>query len=136
MAISIGIAGFSLFNSLSDDSHDPLDYRNPQTIVFNLSNLRPGGTVYTSGTKCNRSDKDIPVTADTFWRELTTGKLTVRSSLTSGIRIPGCETKVYPNRIPEDLPPGMYRIEGYESARIGNVVQREEWNTESFEVQQ
>jgi hypothetical protein len=69
------------------------------------------------------------------WRNVITRKLVFRKSVTGLVREPGCTTTTFENHLTEDLEPGLWRLEGVETAHSESGERAvEPYYTEAFEV--
>lgn len=121
---------FTLFNR--DADYSPLNYKNPQAVLSPV--VQQGGTLIVDAYKCNDTDKPVAVEGASYWRNLDTQELTLKSATAGAIRDPGCPLLHYENAVPADLPPGRYQLEGVEKTLDGNRVQGAAWRTEEFVV--
>lgn len=114
------------------------DYRVPQTILHRKPFYRPGDTFTTMATKCYRGKKLIPFTGLSYYVRETPSRLTVPNNNGASVVDPaqssnGCFTSTFDHAIPL-LPPGRWRLEGQETARLGTQTVTAAWYTQDFLV--
>jgi len=115
-----------------DEPYKPLRNISPQTVLTPV--VVQGGTLIVEAYKCNDSDEPVSVSGISSWRNLDTREIIIRNINNGAVRDPGCPLLHFENRVPIDLPPGRYHLEGVETVLEGERVQREAWRTEEFVV--
>ena len=114
-------------------SFAPLRNVNPQQVATPL--VEQGGFVDVTGTLCNDAKEGIGFDSRVWIRKVDTGALIPYAVRLAIVRIPGCETRHFHNPVPADLPPGIYRLEGVDTAYSDDGrIQREPWFTQPFQV--
>lgn len=115
----------------------PLHFSNPQTVDFAASNLHPGGVLVTHAHKCNSEHDDVVITASSDFRIPNTHSFISRFSETLSFEPAGCVDHTFQLMLPADMPPGIYIVEGFETAhRAGGSgdTQYEVWYSVPFTV--
>ncbi len=125
------ISIYALF-VLRDAQFSPLPDTSPQLVAE--ESVAQGGVIHVTAVKCNDSDDATVFDYATVWRRKSDRFAISRTADTNIVRESGCETIVFENKIPSDLPPGVWRIEGTEVARTGAGTQVVGWYTEWFQV--
>lgn len=110
----------------------PLDNVSPQKV--HALTARAGGSIKATGTKCNRGNVAVAVSGAAYLMRIKPSRYPREIFRGEGVRDSGCTTSTWSNRIPSDTEPGIYRIEGIETAHDGAREQIEPWWTEEFEV--
>lgn len=96
--------------------------------------VRVSDPVIVSAVKCARVR--IPVRGTISLVRMDTGQREIVWSATGAAeRSEGCQHFTFVNRLPQGIPPGIYRYEGIEEATyLGVLHQRVAWRTEFFRV--
>lgn len=96
------------------------------------------GHVALRAQTCVRGGKEVAVWTDAIWINQATSDYRVRATnLTNGavIREQGCKTWVYGAKLPREVTPGMWRLEGVDiTMRGGRFEQIKTWQSEVFRV--
>jgi len=110
----------------------PLHNITPQ--IVHTPKVPVGGVVVVEGTKCNDSKEAIATEGETNVRNLDNGDL-YRLRANAGVRDPGCTTRTFENQLTDDIPPGHYRMEGFDLAvSDSGQPQREPHFSQPFEI--
>lgn len=123
----------------------PPDYRPfgsyvvPQTILHEQSSYVAGDTFTTMATKCYHGRDLIPITGFSYYVRLTPTRVTVQNTSGAAVIDPrtspdGCFTASYDHVIPTDLAPGVWRLEGQETSRLGVQQVTASWYTQTFTI--
>ena len=128
-------------------------YNNPQPIQ-NEGPFRVGGFIEVIAIKCNVSDKVAAVSGNSEWQQLGEGQQNIPYRMGAGEFFPagfdlsdedrargwdddGCRTTLFRNDFPVDDPgwgPGLWVLEGIDTAQEDGKIQTVHWETEPFEV--
>lgn len=104
----------------------------PQTVMT-TGPIHPGDAVEITGTKC--MNREFPTEGRSTWVRLSPSRvLRPKSGGNIVVRPKGCTTATYENALPDDISPGVWRIEGINTAFIGPWRQDVPWYTEPFTV--
>lgn len=99
------------------------------TTVDGMPAVYEGGVITIVAVKCNVTRQRVPVEGVSWWFNRDTGmKVPYRSG--SGVREPGCVPQTFDNPLTRDVKPGVWRLEGKETA--GEQVKA--WASEWFVV--
>ena len=128
-------------------------YNNPQPIQ-NEGPFLTDGFIEVIAVKCNLSDEVITVRGRSEWQQLGGGAASIDHRQGEGEFFPagyslsdedrargwgddGCRTTIFRNEFPVDDPewgPGIWVLEGTNTANDGDKTQNVHWETEPFEV--
>ena len=121
------------------EPYTPLgSYPTPQTIASRVTGV-DGPAVYAGddllvrATKCVDGEAPVAVSGRTYLVSESPRTMTLLQA-GDAVRMPGCQTLLYLNYLPDTLAPGRYRLEGYDEATNGERHQRKPWYTEWFTV--
>ncbi len=117
---------------------DPQQVQGVEFSEDGLPVYSPGDFVHVAATKCNALEYAIPVEGKLGLARVGEGNRIVRDYITagSGIRESGCQQFDWDNPLPLDLPPGIWRFEGIETATspTGEKIQAVPLISEPFRV--
>ena len=137
-----------------DNSFEPLGgYNNPQPIQ-NDGPFPVNGFIEVIAIKCNVSDEAVAVSGRSEWQQLGEGQRQIPYRMGAGEFFPagfdlteedrargwdddGCRTTLFRNDFPVDHPswgPGIWVLEGNDTAQKNGSRQTVHWETEPFEV--
>ena len=140
-AITPAVWLFVLWNSLRP--YEPLGDYPVQVVHSRLPGIAgpaavAGGIVEIEGTKCVDVDRPIPVQGRSVWisRDHRAPRLIMQGPGTGAttIRQPGCTTVRFQNRLPADMQPGLWRLEGTDTAKQGRQRQVKGYWSQDFTV--
>ena len=106
------------------------------------------GDVHSTGTKCNRSNEEVPIIGTQLWVSvLPPGTAIQVVKDARNVRLPGCSTRDYANPIPAEVKARTVALyaAGYKDVtwfvtgsdtpiRNGKLGQRVVWQTQSFRI--
>lgn len=111
------------------------NYNTPQPLEEHL--VPVGGSIHVSVRKCNLSNETVRVNGEMHWRRLDDGhEMVVAGLLGSREFGPGCVVRSMENQLPPEVGPGLWILEGTDSAFRGKQRQDVTWRTEEFRVVQ
>ena len=130
------VAVTALVYGYFDEDHEPpnnLRFANPQKITSSRL-VMPGGSIEVVGVKCNDDDISHTTLGRFQWRQI--DQLGLKPIIIgAGTRTYPpleCETTVFINVLPDEITPGLWRVEGFEEdVDTGEI---EVWFTESVRV--
>lgn len=95
--------------------------------------IAAGDVLHVTATKC--SHQEVDVYGYSTWLRVAPSVLRIPNGLPlTRVRPEGCETTVYENQVPADLAPGVWQLEGTETAIDGAREYRVVWSTQRFTV--
>ena len=121
------------------EPYTPLgSYPSPQLVTSPVASvdgpaIHVGDDLLVRATKCVDGEAPVAVSGRTYLVSESPRTMTLLQA-GDGVRMPGCQTLLYLNDLPETLAPGRYRLEGYDEATNGERRQRKPWYTEWFTV--
>lgn len=112
---------------------DPFEFESPQIVAESVA--QQGGSIHVTATKCNVTDEPVAYEYTLSWRNVITRELVFRKAANGLVREPGCKTTTFENHLTEELEPGLWRLEGVETA-LSETGEKaiEPYLTEEFEV--
>ena len=137
LVVMLALTAANLYVSLrnSGDDDNPLRYSSPQKIIGSKV-LHRGEEFEVYREKCNDSDETVAVLGKSDWRSVS-GFAQAIPYRASAIPLPlpanGCDKRNGRNMIPEDLPYGVWVLEGQDCIAPAQVIRRA-WHTEQFQV--
>jgi len=130
-AISISLTVTAYFVTRHNE-FSPLHNEVPQIVL--TKSVPVGGVVKVQAVKCNDSSHAFSTDGETNVRNVQNGDL-YQLRKGTGVRDPGCFTRIFENKLTDDIPPGRYRMEGFDLAvSDSGQVQREPHYSEDFEI--
>lgn len=110
------------------------DYNIPQPLEAH--DIPIGGSLHvTLVRKCNLSGDVVSVNGEMHWRRLDDGSEMVVSGVTGSKQFePGCLVRSMENPLPVGVGPGVWILEGTDTAFRGDDRQQVTWRTEEFKV--
>lgn len=110
----------------------------PQAIVGLRPSYHSGDVIRVTATKCYRTRNLIPITGFSYYVRLSPTRLTVQNTSGAAVIDPRkykdrCFTSTFDHVLP-DLAPGVWRLEGQETSRLGSEQVTAAWYTRTFTV--
>lgn len=96
--------------------------------------VAPGGILHVTATKCSREDNVDTYGLVTWHRLEPSIKRFSAANPTTSTKQSGCTTSTFENKVPIDLPPGIYELSAEVVASKGQKEQKIIWTTKRFTV--
>ena len=132
-------AGGTVYTLIVGNVYEPLGDFSVQRITNRIPGIE-GPAVYldetinVTATKCNNTREPVGTTGVVVIVRRNAGNLREYYTMAqgAGIREPGCSHFLYHNPIPAGVGPGLWRLEGQETARSGSYTQVKVYVSEDF----